>query len=181
KVDVQVEAWATPDVLRSLLDARIDLAVVIDRVRDPRVIEQPLFEDDMVVLVPPGHRLASRAFVEAADFNGETVIIYPPKEDSTILGVLEQAGATPGAVQLVQLTEAIIELVKAGLGIAALARWAVEPYVRSGSLRAIRFTRGGYRRQWGVAVRRDMASLPYVQHFITLLGKRAPSEARRRK
>ena len=181
KVDVQVDASATSDVLRSLLDGRIDLGVVIDRARDHRVVEQELFEDDLVVIMAPGHRLAAKAFVEAADFAGETVIIYPPKEESTILEVLAGAGVVPGGVQQVNLTEAIIELVKAGLGIAALARWAVEPYVRDGALRAVRFTRRGFRRRWGAVVRRDMVGVPYVQHFISLLAKRSPAQTRRQK
>ena len=50
--------------------------------------------------------------------------------------LLVPCGVTPH-VQQVQLTEAIIELVKAGLGVAVLAWWAVEPAVRSGALRAV--------------------------------------------
>src|SRR5262245_55316002 len=64
KVDVQVDASATGDVLRSLLDGRIDLAVVIERTRDHRVIEHPLFEDEFVVIMAPDHPLASKSFVE---------------------------------------------------------------------------------------------------------------------
>jgi len=37
--------------------------------------------------------------------------------------VLIPAGAMPARVEAVQLTEAITELVKAGLGVAILARW----------------------------------------------------------
>ncbi|HEV3058771.1 MAG TPA: LysR substrate-binding domain-containing protein [Vicinamibacterales bacterium] len=181
KVDVRVDASATADPLRSLLDGRIDLAVTSERAADHRVVEQPLFEDDLVVIMAPDHPLASRPFVDPQDLADETVIIYPPREDSTLLRALAEAAIAPAAVQQVELTEAIIELVKANLGVATLARWVAAPYVRAGSLKAARFTRAGYRRRWGAIVRRDMAAVPYVQHFISLLAKRAPVEIRRRK
>jgi len=177
-VEVQVDADATPRPIASLLQGRIDLAIVSDRVRDRRLVERPLFEDELLVIMAPGHRLAARPFIAAEDFADETLIIYPPKEDSTILQkVLLPARVAPRALQQVQLSEAIIELVKAGIGVAVLARWAVEPHVRAGTLRAVRLTRRGFRRQWGAAMLRDMATEPFVKDFIDLVARRAPSVA----
>src|SRR5206468_4328190 len=84
------------------------------------------------------------------------------------------AAATPNPIQLVQLTEAIIELVKAGLGVGVMARWAVDPYVRAGAIRAMRLTRKGYRREWAAVVLRDMAEVQYVKDFIELLATQSP-------
>ena len=92
-----------------------------------------------------------KTFVRPEDLDGETLLTYSPKEESTVyLRYLVPAGVAP-VVQQVQLTEALIELVKAGLGVAALARWAVDPAVRSGAVRAIPFTRQGYKRTWSAA------------------------------
>jgi LysR family transcriptional regulator, regulator for metE and metH len=88
---------------------------------------------------------------------------------------------TPAALQQVQLTEAIIELVKAGMGIAVLAGWAVDPYVRSGTLAARPLTRRGYRRRWSAVMLRDMASVPYVKAFVDLLARHSPVSADRRR
>jgi LysR family transcriptional regulator for metE and metH len=178
-VDVQVDADATPRPIKSLLEGRIDLAIVSDRVRDRRLVEQPLFEDELLVIMSPSHRWAGRAAVEPKDFADETLIIYPPKEESTMLQrFLAPAGVTPKALQQVQLSEAIIELVKAGLGVAVMARWAVEPYVRAGSLRAARLTRKGFRRRWGAAMLRDMSNVPHAKDFIDLIIRRSPVVSR---
>jgi LysR family transcriptional regulator for metE and metH len=97
-------------------------------------VSVPLFEDEMVAIVEPRHPLAAQPFIRPEDFATETLLTYSAKEDSTIYQrVLVPAGVTPAAFQQVQLTEAIIELVKAGLGVAVLARWAVEPSIRNGS------------------------------------------------
>jgi LysR family transcriptional regulator for metE and metH len=174
-VEVQVDADATARPIRSLLEGRIDLAIVSDRVRDRRVVEQHIFEDELLVLMAPSHRLAGRAVVEPEDFADETLIIYPPKEESTVLQqVLAPAGIVPKSVLQVQLSEAIIEFVKAGLGIAAMARWAVEPHVRAGTLRTARLTRKGCRRRWSAATLRDMASAPFAKDFIELIIRRPP-------
>jgi len=181
-VDVQVDADATPRPIKSLLEGRIDLAIVSDRVRDRRLVERPLFEDELLVIMSPSHRLAGRASIEPADFADETLIIYPPREESTMLQrVLVPAGVTPKALQQVQLSEAIIELVKAGLGVATMARWAVEPYVRAGMLRTARLTRNGFRRRWSAAMLRDMADMPYAKDFIDLIVRRSPVSSRARK
>src|SRR5215831_5079316 len=57
-VDVQVDGDATHRPIKSLLEGSIDLAIVSDRVRDRRLVERPLFEDEMVAIMAPNHRLA---------------------------------------------------------------------------------------------------------------------------
>ncbi|PYR58483.1 MAG: hypothetical protein DMF91_17150 [Acidobacteria bacterium] len=153
-----------------------------DRVADRRLVERHLFADDLVVITAPKHPWTSQAYVSAEDFAAETLFIYPPKEESTVYQrVLVAAGVTPKSIQLVQLTEAIIELVKAGLGVGVMARWAVDPYVRAGAIRAMRLTRKGYRREWAAVVLRDMAEVQYVKDFIELLATQSPVSKRARK
>ena len=177
-VEVQVDADATPRPIKSLLEGRIDLAIVSDRVRDRRLVERPLFDDELMVIMSPGHRLAGRASIDPEDFADETLIIYPPKDESTVLQrVLAPAGVTPKALQQVQLSEAIIELVKAGLGLAAMSRWSIEPYVRSGALKTARLTKKGFKRRWGAAMLRDMAVAPHARDFIDLIIRRSPVAA----
>jgi LysR family transcriptional regulator for metE and metH len=180
KVDVQVDAAATPNPVKHLLDGRLDLAVMSTKVSDRRLVESPLFEDDMLVIMSPRHRLASRAYITPEDFATETLLIYPPKEESTVMiRVLGPAGVTPAAIQQIQLTEAILELVMAGMGIAALARWAVEPYLRTGTLKGVPLTRRGYRRTWSAVTLRDVAEIPYVKAFVELLATHSPVSAER--
>jgi hypothetical protein len=72
------------------------------------------------------------------------------------------------------LTEAIVELVKAGLGVAVLARWAVDPYLKAGTVRALSVTRRGYHRVWSAAMLKDMARVPYVREFVDLIATHPP-------
>src|SRR6185295_11657171 len=104
----------------------------------------------------------------------ETLFIYPPREESSFLQeVLLPAGITPARVEEVQLTEAITELGKAGLGVAVLARWAVQPLLDTGALIARPLTSRGLHREWRAAMPKDLARADHVVEFIELLEKHA--------
>ena len=179
RVEIQVEAEATSGPLPYLLDGRLDLAIVSDPVRDRRLVTRRLFDDEMLVIVAPDHRLASRPYARAEDFAGETVLIYPPKQESTLYqDVLVPAGVTPARLQQIMLTEAIIELVQAGLGVAVMAGWAVAPYVKDRTLKALPLTRRGFTRTWSAATLKDMARVPHVRDFISLIAKHPPTGVR---
>src|SRR5919204_630292 len=112
---------------------------------------------------------------------GRRMVLTPAGEEvrRAAAQVIEPAGIAPGAVQMVQLTEAIIELVKAGLGIAAMARWAVRPHLDAGTIRAVRLTRSGFKRRWRALTLRGMAAEPFIKDFIDLVARRSPSSQTR--
>src|SRR5205823_2402414 len=120
--------------------------------------------------------LARRAYVRPQDFRSETLLLYARKEDSFVYQhVIARSGVAPKSIQQIQLTEAIVELVKAGLGVAILSGWAIAPYLRVRELRAIPLTRGGHRRRWCAVTLKDMANVPYVADFVRLLALNTPN------
>jgi LysR family transcriptional regulator for metE and metH len=175
RVDVRIDVSATNAPIRGLLDGQLDLALVSSPVRDRRVMIRPLFDDEFVAVVAPQHPFATRPFVEARDFATETLLTYSPKEDSTVYQrLLMPSGVAPANVLQVQITEAIVELAKAGMGVGVLSRWAVAPHVRVGTLRAVPITRQGFKRVWSVATLKDLARLAYVREFMNLLADDPP-------
>jgi LysR family transcriptional regulator, regulator for metE and metH len=176
QVDVQMVAEATRHPIRALLAGRLDLAITTGAETSSRLVARPLFRDEVVVVVPAKHPLAERPYVRAEDFATEHLIMYavPRAESSLFLKVLDPAGVTPRRVTQIQLTEGIVELVRSRVGISALARWAIAPYLRDGSLRAVRLTRTGFSRQWvGVMLAQDpMPS--YLSAFVNQLAVFAP-------
>ena len=69
----------------------------------------------------------------------------------------------------IPLTEAMLELIKAGFGIAALARRAVQPYLARGEFRAIPITARGLFRKWYAATRNTRIQLDPLKSFIEAL------------
>lgn len=68
-----------------------------------------------------------------------------------------------------ELTEAILELVRAGLGIGVLARWAVAPYERAGAVATVRLGRTGIRREWSAAMLARSDAPEHLERFVELL------------
>jgi LysR family transcriptional regulator for metE and metH len=170
-VEVRIVVEATNRPLPVMLEGKLDLAIVHETMRNRRLQYGKLFRDELLVIMPPEHKLAPRSLITAEDFIDETLIFYAVPSEETLLftEVLIPAGVRPKRVLQVQLTEAIIEMVRAGLGIGVMARWAVAPYLANGSLRGVRLTTRGLFRQWWVATLRSKITPPYLNDFIKLL------------
>jgi LysR family transcriptional regulator, regulator for metE and metH len=173
RVEPRIVASATRKPLSALLKGQLDLAVISTPVRDRRVSTTPLFTDELVAVVSPEHEWAKRTYVNAADFAEQNVLIYSvPRSDSTLFReVLDPAGVTPKSTSRVELTEAMLELARAGLGVAFLARWAVAPCARSGALVTVRVTKKGLQREWSAAVMARGDQPEYLGEFVQLLAR----------
>lgn len=172
EVEVQLVIEATHNPFEALLEGKLDLAIVSDPIRNRKIRYLPLFEDEVVIAVPPGHRFAGKNCVAPEDFATESILLYPPKEESTLLTkILEPAGIRPRKIQEVTLTEAIIEMVIGGLGVAALPKWTVGPQLASGALIGVPLKPPGYRWNWSIAQLRENRAPAYLQEFIRNLAK----------
>jgi LysR family transcriptional regulator for metE and metH len=172
-VEVRLVLEATNDPFEALLEGKLDLALVCERIRNRKIRYTPLFEDDVLIVVPPKHRLAGKNFAAPEDFAAESILLYPPKSESTLLTkILEPAGIQPRKIQELLVTEVILEMVIGGLGIAALPRWAAGPHIASGALVGVRLQPPGYKWEWSVAQLRENHPPAYVQEFIRVLADR---------
>jgi LysR family transcriptional regulator for metE and metH len=179
-VEVRVLADDTRNPVAALLEGRIDLAILSEPSAERRIQHAALFKDELVALLPPGHPLEDRAFLNAEDFAGANLILYVPPEKSTLIQeVLLPAGVSPGRITQIQLTEAIVEMVKSGMGVSVMARWAVAPQLLAGTLRAVRVTRRGLRRTWQAATLRTRQPVVHLDEFIRLLARGSAAAARR--
>jgi len=182
QVEVRIDVGATGRPLEMLLAGKLDLAIMSSPVRDRRFVSRPVFDDELVVAAARDHRFAKQTHVRLSDLRDETLYVYPPKEESRVLQeVLVPSGHVPARVEEVMLTESIAELVKAGLGVSVLARWAVQPLVDAGSIVIRPLTARGLRRQWRAVMPKDLAGADYIGEFIELLGKHAPTARASRK
>ncbi len=171
QVDVQIVAEATHHPVPALFDGRIDLAIVSNDDHDDRLSYVPLFTDELVALLRPDHPLSAKPFLSATDFADQHLFVYllPPGENDVFTKLLSPAGVMPRRVSAIQLTEGIIELVKAGAGVAVLARWAVAPYLKTGEPRGVPLTRRGLERRWRAAMLRQRPVPVHLREFAGLL------------
>ena len=171
-VDVSIAVEATSDPIRALSAGDIDLAIVTGDLDAPGLETHELFRDELLLVVPPGHRLARRRVIRPADLTRERLLLYtPPGENFFYRDFFASGAHSPARVDVVKLTEAVLSMVRAGLGITVAAAWAIAPSLRSGALVGVRLGREGFVRQWRAAVRcaRGAVQPGYVSDFVALV------------
>lgn len=174
QVHLTIAPEATRRPLEALREGALDVAIVHQESADPGLSFTPLFSDELVALVSPTHRLAGRSFLDPEDLRTEDLILHSDPRDSVVVrDFLEPAAVEPRRLMAMQLTEAVLEAVKAELGVTVMARWAVAPQLERGEVTAIRLGRGGQWRTWYAATRRDDRRNRLLAAVVDLLRREA--------
>lgn len=169
-VAIQIAPEATRRPLEALGEERLEMAIVHSDVDDPELIAEDLFTDELVAAVPPGHPWAGSEIVTPEAFADQALLLHSDPETSIVVTeFLDPAGVRPARLLALQLTEAVLQSVKSGLGVTAMARWAVQPDVEAGELVTLRLGPEGVHRRWRLATRKDRAHRATIQELARLL------------
>lgn len=175
RVSVSIMPDTTDRPVEALLDGRLDLAILTSETSDPRLRIRKLFTDEMVALVSRGHALARRGWVSPRDLAAEHLLVYSSSPDDSFIlrRVLAPAGLVPTRVSFIMLTEAMIEMARAGLGVGVLPRWSAHAAIAARTVVPLSITRRGVRRQWTAATLKAQVEPPWLADFIGLIAERA--------
>jgi LysR family transcriptional regulator for metE and metH len=181
-IDVRIIVEATGDPISALLDGVIDVGLTNSARQNNKLRYQPLFRDEFVVIVSKEHPLRTKSYVSANDFQDQHLIIYSTPEDNRVFQkILVPAGVTPKRVSSVRLTEAIVEMVKAGLGIGILSKWSIAQQLESGLVQAIPLTKRGFCRTWYAATLKSAKPPAHIDAFVRLLANNSVLVSKTRK
>jgi LysR family transcriptional regulator for metE and metH len=169
RVELRIVLEATRQPLPALLAGELDLALTTDAPGHPRLSHNPLFSDELLLVVPASHALARRRHVTAEELAREHLLVYdaPREQLDVFTRVLWPAGLEPRRVSRVPLTEALIELVRGGAGVTPLADWVL-PARRDG-LATVALTARGVRRRWSAVRLRARRPSAALGRFVELL------------
>jgi DNA-binding transcriptional LysR family regulator len=160
KVKVSVLEGNNTSLVPQLATAAIDLAVVNAPIDDPDLVLEPLYDEDLVLVVPPDHELADRAEIRMAELAGHPLLLGP--EGTAFRSDLDRAAREAG-ISLVPKVELdglrlIASLTFEGFGAAVLPSAAIPRWLEgSEAFRRITITDAGTRQ---VAVARRRRGLP---------------------
>lgn len=143
------------DPLRALLSGEIDLALMPGEAEAAGIDRRLVFEDQLVAVLPRGHALAQKPYLEADDFADRTFLAYgfQPLPGFEYERLMRPAATYPGEVIRVGPPEVVAGLVERGFGVSVLSRWMVRPFLREGRLVTRRLTESGLPLNWYAAVR----------------------------
>ena len=154
-VGLQVVAGAAGSPIESLAEQSLDLAVVSGEGAQRGAELRHLFDDELLFIMAPDHRLAGKAHITGQDIVGEDFITYTriPEPDREYAKLFRPNQTYPNWTETVELPEAIVELVAAGLGTSVLAGWAMKGSIDSGRIVSARVGPEGISVPWYVATR----------------------------
>ena len=174
-VDVDIRPGLAFDALPALRKEEVDLVVSSDPEDLPATDFTPLFDYEPVFVAAAGHPLAQKEFIEAADFEGETLITYPvDRERLDIFSqLLTPAGVEPKTIRQVELTAVILLLVASNRGVAVLPDWVVRQVRYNSDYVTRPLTKTGITRRLYAATRAEDTNLPFMAHLIRLARQEA--------
>ncbi len=169
--EISISNEANDDPITQILNAKIDLAVVSQKMQNKNLVFTEAFKDQIFTLVPHGHKWQSRKYVEIKEFADEEVIIYP-KPITAFQKLLKSEKVIPKKIIKLQLTEARIEMVKAGLGVSVLAGWAIKPYLDREEVVPVKITPKGLHRTWHIVCLKNQANTKHMKKLVQITKKK---------
>ncbi|MRW85092.1 LysR family transcriptional regulator [Pseudoduganella sp. FT26W] len=130
----------------------------------------PLFRFEILVVMAQKHRLAQLRRLQAADFDGETLITYPvPEERIDLIREVLHPAHIPFQRRTAELTVAVLQLVASRRGIAALPNWAIKNYVDYDYVIARPVGEQGLWSDLFVSVQESQKHKAYVLDFVNVI------------
>lgn len=184
EIQVDLEEQVSQQVVSTVREGRADLGVFVAG-PDTRGLEVRDFRrDELVLILPAGHRLAGRSRLAFADTLDEHWISL--NAGAAMLQAQQQAAMTAGRPLKLRMQvrsfDAVGHMVASGLGIAALPKGAALPIARAMNLRWRPLADAWAVRQLQVAVRPDAdAAVVALRDFLLPTSQNAKAERARYK
>jgi LysR family transcriptional regulator, transcriptional activator of the cysJI operon len=139
--DVIIHVWVIdPEKLvRELNNAEIDFAITLQKLSEKFFFEEELVEDEMVLIGPENHPFAGRNQILPMELCKHPFVLVAPRGDKPGFAdtFFHNIGIDPKSLNSVMTTESqnlAIKMVKYGIGLSVVSKWAVFRDIREGSV-----------------------------------------------
>ncbi len=153
--------------LPALMAGELDLVITSDIQPRSEVHYEPLFDFEMRLITATNHPLADKECIEPQDLADQTLMSYPVQKQrlDVVKHFLQPAGVEPAKWKQADNTLMLVQMVSAGLGVAALPNWAISEFSRQGLITSKPLGKGLWRRLFA-ATRHSEKDKRYLQTFF---------------
>ncbi|MDI3257475.1 MAG: LysR family transcriptional regulator [Kyrpidia sp.] len=171
RVSTAISIENTRQVAEGILRREHDVGIVEGELDHPELETFPLFEDELMVIVPAGHPLACGFEADPDELAAQRWIVREPGSGTREAAdrMFAATGLCPSAVMELGSTQIIKESVEAGLGVSLLSTRAVAKEVRLGILAMLRLRGHRIRRTFSAVLHRYRYHIRAVDHFMAVL------------
>lgn len=175
---IRVEEGPYDDLLAGL--RRGDIDVLIGALRLPSPIsdirQEPLFDDDLVIVARPGHPLAIRTELTLADVASLPFVVNRPGSPiRTLFDALFASSGTPAPASLIESGSLILmrQLLAQSDHLGCVSRLQVAAEIGHGLLAALDLPLSGTSRPIGLTTRADWVPTPAQKAFLDCITEAA--------
>ena len=172
RVHVHLSTGQTEEVIEAMLNGETHLAVT-RFAQHPEVESLHLYNDDLTLVVAPGHPFAKKRSVTIAEAGREPFLFFERGSSyhSLIYSMFLRAGVVPESVMELDSMETTKHMVEAGLGVAILPEVSITRERVTGTLVAVdlRDMEQPAQREIGVHVPRNRALARPTRDFLRIL------------
>ena len=120
--------------LPALMAGELDLVITSDIQPRSEVHYEPLFDFEMRLITAINSPLAEKPSIVPQDLSDITMLSYPVQKQrlDVVKHFLQPAGVEPKKWKQADNTLMLVQMVSAGLGVAALPNWAISEFSRQG-------------------------------------------------
>ncbi|MFA0741700.1 MAG: hypothetical protein DFNUSKGM_001814 [Candidatus Fervidibacter sacchari] len=162
------------EVLDSVLNGELEMGVIGFRPDEPQIRTIPLWNDEVVLIVPPEHEWSERTFVPIAELTNQPFVFR--EEGSGTRKTFEQFllkhKISPRQLRIVAevgSTEAVKQFVAAGGGVGFVSVRAVDCEAEQERLRIVRLQEGRITRQFFAIIPTGRTISPLCNAFVRFL------------
>ncbi|GMM88627.1 LysR substrate-binding domain-containing protein [Vibrio fortis] len=162
--------------LPALMAGELDLVITSDIQPRSEVHYEPLFDFEMRLITAINSPLAEKKAIQPEDLLDLTMLSYPVQKQrlDVVKHFLQPAGIEPKKWKQADNTLMLVQMVSAGLGVAALPNWAISEFSRQGLIASKPLGKGLSRRLFA-AVRNSDKDKRYLQAFFSTARQQSKS------
>lgn len=165
EVGITLRVYDTSEVVEHVENGDADLGMIGAEVHGARVHYEKLGTDDLVLICPPDHALASRRSVAFADLTDEPFIVRESGSGTRMVAedVIRHGGVEPGELKVVMelgTNEAIVSAVEGGMGLGIVSAQVAHKAIELGTVAQI-----------------ASAGFPVARPLYLVLPRRTPTRA----
>ncbi|XEI31343.1 LysR substrate-binding domain-containing protein [Aeromonas veronii] len=151
----------------ALANFELDMALIEGENHHPDLLAEPWLQDEMLVVAPPGHPLASQKDLSLSRLGGETWVLREAQSGSREQFIQQIQPELPRWQPGLELNtlEAVMLAVEKGLGISFISRLAVSDRLKDGRLVALPLSRR-FPRQLSLIWHKQKYHSASLRHFI---------------
>jgi DNA-binding transcriptional LysR family regulator len=177
-IRIHLDEGSSLDMIRSLVDFRNEIAVIAKAEDNPNVRFIPFSQEELVLIVAPGHRLTKKRIVSVKELAEEQIIMKELGSGTRkiINALFTDKGLVPDVLMETSNTEFIKELVKRGDGVSFVVREAVAKELQEKILATCRVEGKRILLDVSIAYLKDQHLSPPAKAFLDILETMTPEK-----